>query len=87
MATVPRGHRMSPLDHEPAAVLYARKQAGLTQAQAVEQIPGINSTGHLSEIEKGTRNARPQLIKEMARVYNIPAVMLQRKIYASGGAA
>lgn len=87
MASVPRGHRMSPLDHEPAAVLYARKQSGLTQAQAVAAINGIKSAGHLSEIENGTRNARPALLKEMAKAYNIPVVMLQRKLYEADGAA
>lgn len=77
---VPRGHRMSPLNHEPEAVLFARKSAKLTQAEAVEQLrPIINSTGHLSEIEKGTRSASRALLERMAAVYNCPFVILIRK--------
>lgn len=77
---VPRGHRMSPLNHEPAAVLYARRNAKLTQAEAIEHLaPLIRSKGYLSEIEKGTRSASRALLERMAEVYNCPLVILERK--------
>jgi transcriptional regulator with XRE-family HTH domain len=77
MAKQPRGARKSPLDHEPESVLYARKKSGLSQADSAEAI-GI-SPSHLSEIEKGTRNAPPHLLQKMATVYNCPVVVLERK--------
>lgn len=45
-----------PLDHEPAAVTYAREQAGLTKTQ-LAQLCGV-SVSLISEIESGTRNPR-----------------------------
>ncbi len=79
MANIPRGHRMSPLNHEPEAVVYAREKAGLTQAEAVKAIGVIKSAGYLSEIESGTRNATPKVLQAMARAYNCPVVVLERK--------
>jgi transcriptional regulator with XRE-family HTH domain len=81
---IPRGHRKSPLNHEPEAVLYARKKAKMTQAEAVADLsPIIRSTGHLSEIEKGTRSASDELLERMAVVYNCPLVMLERKRWSA----
>jgi transcriptional regulator with XRE-family HTH domain len=75
---------MSDLNHEPEGVLFARKKAGLTQAEAVEMLkPIINSAGYLSEIEKGTRSASDRLLARMAEVYNCPVVILERKRWAS----
>jgi transcriptional regulator with XRE-family HTH domain len=68
---------MSALDHEPEMVVYARKKAGLSQAQAAELLG--HSPSYLSEIERGTRNARPALLLKMASVYNCPVVGLERK--------
>lgn len=70
---------MSPLDHEPEACLYARKNSGLSQAAAASAIK--ISAGLLSEIEKGTRNATPAVIRRMAVAYNCPVVVLERKRY------
>jgi len=67
----------SPLDHIPVAVAYARDQAGLTQAQLGELV-GV-SQGHISEIERGTRNAPPPLIRRLAYALNCPRVILERK--------
>lgn len=77
MTPKPRGHRNSPLDHEPEAVAYARRKAGLTLAQ-VAKLTG-RSVSLLSEIENGTRNARPDLLLKLAEVYNCPLVVLERK--------
>lgn len=69
--------RVSDLDHEPAAVVYAREQAGYKQAEAARELK--ISAPYLSQIESGVRNAGPALIKKMAEVYNCPRVVLERK--------
>ena len=74
-----------PLDHEPEAVTWAREQAGLTRAQVAEAL-GV-SAGLISEIEKGTRNATPARIRQLAAVFNCPKVVLERKKYAPGAEA
>lgn len=76
MPAKPKG-RVSDLDHEPDAVVYAREQAGYNQAKAAKEL-GISGP-YLSQIESGVRNAGPALIKKMAEVYNCPRVVLERK--------
>ena len=66
-----------PLDHEPAAVTYARVQAGLTKTQLANAC-GV-SLSLISEIEGGTRNATPAMIIKLARALNCPRVILERK--------
>jgi transcriptional regulator with XRE-family HTH domain len=66
-----------PLDHEPAAVRYARERAGLTKTQ-VAAACGV-SLSLISEIEAGTRNATPAMIIKLANVLNCPRVVLERK--------
>jgi transcriptional regulator with XRE-family HTH domain len=78
---LPRGHRVSDLNHEPDAVLYARKKAGLKQAHAAVLLS--ISASYLSEIEKGTRNANDALLHSMATVYNCPLVVLERKRWSA----
>lgn len=67
----------NPLNHEPAAVTYAREQAGLTKTQlaAACQV----SVSLISEIEAGTRNATPAMIIKLAEALNCPRVILERK--------
>lgn len=66
-----------PLDHEPEAVVYARNQAGLTQTELASR---CNVTqGLISEIEAGTRNATPAMIRKLATALNCPRVILERK--------
>jgi len=77
MAKIPRGHRMSALDHEPEAVTYARKKAQLSQAQVAQQLG--KSISLISEIEKGTRNATPETLAQLAQIFNCPLVVLERK--------
>lgn len=78
MTKLPRGHRKSPLDHEPEALRYALKKSGMTQAAFAEALD--ISPGHLSEMLKGTRNAKPALLQQMAVILNCPVVVLERKV-------
>jgi transcriptional regulator with XRE-family HTH domain len=71
----------TPLDHEPTAVTYARTQAGLTKT-ALAQRCGV-SLSLISEIEAGTRNATPAMLRKLAAVLNCPRVVLERKRTAS----
>ncbi len=77
MVKIPRGHRMSPLDHNPEALQYALDKSGLTQKEFAGAIGKSQSL--VSEMLKGTRNARPDLIQRMAQVLNCPVVVLERK--------
>lgn len=77
MTTSQRRGPKTPLDHEPEAVAYARDNAGLTQEQLADAI-GV-SPSLISEIEAGTRNARPATIKKLAIALNCPRVVLERK--------
>lgn len=67
----------NPLDHEPVAVIYARKQAGLSQIETARQA-GI-SKQLMCDIEAGRRNATPAVLKKLAEVFNCPRVVLERK--------
>lgn len=77
MTKSPRGHRMSPLDHDPTALQYALDKSGLTQTQFAAELK--KSQSYVSEILKGTRNANPALLAEMARVLNCPIVVIEAK--------
>jgi transcriptional regulator with XRE-family HTH domain len=77
MTKLPRGHRKSPLGHDPEALAWALKKSGLTQVAFAEQIG--KSAGLVSEILKGTRNATPALLLEMAKALNCPIVVLEAK--------
>jgi transcriptional regulator with XRE-family HTH domain len=72
-----RSRAKSPLDHEPGAVTWARRGAGLTMTQ-LAAAAGV-SLSLISEIEKGTRNAGPDLIEVMAEVLGCPPDQLKRK--------
>jgi transcriptional regulator with XRE-family HTH domain len=65
------------LDHEPEAVTWARKKAGLTKRALARRI-GV-SEQLLSEIESGWRNATPSNLAKIAEVLGCPVVMLERK--------
>lgn len=76
-ATQRRTAPKQPLNHDPEAVKWAREAKGWTQialAKAVEISPG-----HMSEIEGGTRNAPPHLLRKFAEVLNCPVSVLERK--------
>lgn len=79
---IPRGHRMSPLNHEPEALAWAITKSGYTQAGLVAALAANGnpvSKGQLSEIVRGTRNCRQPLLEAIAAVLNCPVVVLERK--------
>jgi len=67
----------TPLDHEPEAVTYARKQAGLTKTALAERL-GV-SLALVSQIESGVSNATPAMLNRLADALNCPRVVLERK--------
>ncbi|MCC9686944.1 helix-turn-helix transcriptional regulator [Streptomyces sp. MNU103] len=70
----PRG---SPLDHAPDAVRYARQNAGLTQEELAASL-GLTRQ-RICDIERGRRNAPPELLEAMAARLDCPLVVLQAK--------
>lgn len=68
-ATPPRPARADaarwPLDHDPARVRARRHELGLTLAQVGKR--ARVSVGHLSEVERGTRNPSPAVLVRIAR--------------------
>lgn len=75
--TQPRKPPKDPLDHEPEAVTWAREMAGLTKTALAERIG--KSLSLVSEIESGTRNATPEVLRLIADALNCPIVAIQRK--------
>ena len=65
------------LDHEPEAVTWARKKAGLTK-RALADLIGI-SEQLMNEIESGWRNATPANLARIAEAVNCPVVVLERR--------
>jgi transcriptional regulator with XRE-family HTH domain len=74
-----KGRRRRPrvLHHEPEAVTWARKKAGLTK-RALAQRVGI-SEALMGEIESGWRSATPANLTKIADALNCPVVFLERK--------
>lgn len=65
------------LGHEPAALTYAREQAGLSRTQLAERL-GV-SLSLVSEMESGTRSATPEMLIRLAEALNCPRVVLESK--------
>lgn len=65
------------LDHEPAAVEYARRKAGLSKSDVAREL-GV-SLPLISMIESGDRNATPAMLLRLAALFNCPLVVLERK--------
>ncbi len=63
--TPTRAQPRNPLDHDPAKLRRRRVEAGLTATDLAARVEC--STGHLSELEAGTRNPSPPLLKSLAR--------------------
>lgn len=79
---IPRGHRKSPLNHEPEALEYAINKAGVTQTWLIDELAERGhkvSKGQMSEMVKGTRNCQQPLLVAIARALNCPLVVLERK--------
>lgn len=73
------------LDHEPEAVTYARKKAGLTMTDLADRL-GV-SLSLVSQWESGDRNATPAILPRLAEVLNCPVVVLERKRVTTSPAA
>jgi len=69
----PRG----PLHHDPVAVRQARQARDMTQLALAEAL-GV-SQGYMSEIERGTRGASPELLARIAEALDCPVESLTRK--------
>lgn len=65
------------LDHEPAAVTWAREKSGLTKTEVAGRL-GC-SVSLMTEIERGTRNLTPANLLRLATILNCPVVVLERK--------
>ncbi|MBM9507807.1 helix-turn-helix transcriptional regulator [Streptomyces sp. KK5PA1] len=69
------------MHHEPEAVTWARKKAGLTK-RALAQAVGI-SEQLMGEIESGWRSATPANLRKIAEALNCPLVALERKHWSA----
>jgi DNA-binding XRE family transcriptional regulator len=65
-----------PLNHDPAAVREAREARGITQAGLAARID--RSHTYISEIEGGTRDARPELLQLIAEALEVNYALLER---------
>ncbi|GAA0402547.1 hypothetical protein GCM10009530_63110 [Microbispora corallina] len=63
-------------DHDPDKVTAARKQAGFTKRETARRIGVVESL--ISEIEKGTRNATPPRLRQLADLFGCAVTELQR---------
>lgn len=77
MPTTTRPRRITPVDHDPAALKWARENAGWRQAELARKV-GI-SPSLLCEAEKGTRGLHPAVMKLLAQEFQCPVSMLRRK--------
>jgi ribosome-binding protein aMBF1 (putative translation factor) len=68
----PRG---GPLHHKPDAVVYAREVKGFTQGAFAKAL--MINQGYLSRIERGERNAPPELLTRMAAILGCPVSVLR----------
>lgn len=75
--TAPRGRAKHPTDHDPAAVRFALRRAGLTQADLARAVG--RSPGHISEVLAGTRNAPTPLLVAIADALDCPVDLLENK--------
>lgn len=66
-----------PLNQDPVAVRQARHARGMTQAELAKQAG--TSVPHLSEVEGGTRNAKPALLARLADALGVAVEKLERK--------
>lgn len=67
----------SPLHQNPRAVRQARIARDLTQVALADKLD--ITQGYLSEIERGSRSAPPELLERIAQVLTCPVASLQRR--------
>lgn len=67
-----------PLNQDPEAVTEAREARGLTKYR-LAKILGYRSRSLFTEIEKGTRNAQPELLRRMAAIFDCPVSQLEAR--------
>lgn len=79
-ATSTRPRRISPVDHDPEALKWARDRAGWRQAP-LARAAGI-SPSLLCEAEKGTRGLAPNVLTLIAGILNCPRTVLESKVGA-----
>jgi transcriptional regulator with XRE-family HTH domain len=77
MSATTRPRRKTPVDHDPNALVWARKAAGWRQATLAREL-GI-SPSTLCEAEKGTRGLAPDVMKRLAATLNCPVTVFERK--------
>lgn len=68
---------MRKFNHDPRAVTQHRQDAGLTKTALAERLEC--SLSLVSEIESGTRNARPQLLARMAEIFGCNVAELESR--------
>jgi transcriptional regulator with XRE-family HTH domain len=66
-----------PIEHDPGAVKEAREAAGLSQYALAKLLGVVRSL--VSEIEGGTRNAKPEMQRRIARILGCPVADLAAK--------
>lgn len=80
-----RTRRVRQLHHDPASLVWVRKQAGFTQAKLAEAL-GI-SPSHMSEIESGKRNCTAKNLAKAAKVLGCPVAVIRAKVAVDEQAA
>ena len=68
---------MKALHHDPRAITQARRDAGLSQYRLAKLLDRSRSL--ISEIEGGTRNAAPDLLRKMADIFGCDVADLQSR--------
>lgn len=77
MPATTRPRRVTPVDHDPEALKWARGRAGWRQAALAREV-GI-SPSLLCEAEKGTRGLAPDVKNRLAAALNCPVTVFEIK--------
>jgi transcriptional regulator with XRE-family HTH domain len=72
-----RPRRVSPINHDPDALRWARERSGWSQAD-LARAAGV-SRSLICEIENGSRGLPPRLRNKLAEVLNCPVSVLEAK--------
>lgn len=65
-----------PVNQNPTAIREAREARGMTQAELAGHVERTHT--YISEIEKGDRDARPELLAAIAEALNVSYDLLER---------